>query len=118
MKQARLFYDAQCPLCSREIGVLRRRLQRPLELVDIHGLEPQQGVPDSATLMRVLHYQGADGSWRFGLDATLAAWRHTRYGVLLGWLRWPFVKPLADRLYRHWADKRYCRTYACRVDDR
>ena len=67
MQQVRLFYDAQCPLCSPETGMLRRRLQRPLALVDIHGLEPQQGVPDTATLMRVLHYQSADGSWRLGL---------------------------------------------------
>lgn len=84
MQQVRLFYEAQCPLCSPETGMMRRRLQRPLALVDIHGLEPQQGVPDIATLMRVLHYQSADGNWRLGLDATLAAWRHTRYGVLPG----------------------------------
>lgn len=92
MNQSRLFYDAQCPLCSREIEALRRRLQRPLELVNIHDMEPEDGVPDSETLMRILHYQSAEGRWQLGLDATVSAWRHTRYGVLFGWLRWPLVR--------------------------
>ena len=117
MNQSRLFYDAQCPLCSREIEALRRRLQRPLELVNIHDMEPEDGVPDSETLMRILHYQSAEGRWQLGLDATVSAWRHTRYGVLFGWLRWPLVRPVADRVYRRWAEKRYCRNYACRVGD-
>jgi predicted DCC family thiol-disulfide oxidoreductase YuxK len=115
MNLPRLFYDADCPLCSREIDLLRRRLRQPLTLVNVHGLEPEAGVPDAGTLLRILHYQSAEGHWHTGLDATVSAWRHTRYGLLFGWLRWPLIKPLADRLYRRWADRRYCRNYACRA---
>lgn len=106
-----LFYDGQCPLCAGEIKYLRRLKDNALELVDIHsptfathseGLERKQ-------MLAILHLKTDDNLWLRGLDATLRAWRHTRFGWLLSPLRWPGIKQIADWLYLRWARKRACR---------
>ncbi len=108
-----LYFDGKCSLCLREIGHLRRLADAALELRDIHQLSPGADVPPRLTLLRTLHLRRADGEWVTGLDASVAAWQHTRLGPLWRWLRWPLVKPLAAYGYRLWAQWRFRRLYAC-----
>ena len=86
-----------------------------LELIDLHraDLSAHRNEAESEQDVRLrmmsrLHYKDHQGQWRIGLDATVAAWRHTWFGVLLLPLRWPLIKPIADRLYARWADARMC----------
>lgn len=111
MKRDKLYYDGQCPLCSAEMDKLQRHAAGKLQLVNIHNMEHQTGMPSKEALLTLLHLQRADGGVLTGLDANVAAWQHTRFGILFRWLRWPLIKPLADSIYRSWAQRRYRRLY-------
>lgn len=106
-----LYYDGQCPLCQREIAKLRRLGDDSLLLADIHSLPHAEGLPDRDTLLRELHFRTTDNRLLTGVDANVAAWQHTRYGLLVRWLRWPLIRPIADAVYRRWAAWRYRRLY-------
>lgn len=106
-----LYYDGQCPLCTAEMDRLRQLADSSLVLVDIHGLEDGAGLPDRSALLERLHLRRADNVLLSGLDANVAAWRHTRFGILWAWLRWPLLRPVADAIYNRWAAWRYDRLY-------
>ena len=109
-----LFYDGQCPLCSKEIATLRRLETGNLDFADIHVQDTEKAtLPESEALLRRLHLRTGDGKWVTGLHATVRAWSHTRLGFLFRPLLWPLVYPLANRIYSSWADRRYRRKYDC-----
>ncbi len=119
-----LYYDGQCPLCTREMAKLGQLCDAQLQLADIHrlppdnsleqtdGLAPTDALPSRDTLLKTLHLRTAEGQWLTGIDANVAAWQHTRLGPLWRWLRWPLIRPVADRVYRLWAERRYRRLYS------
>ena len=104
-----LYYDGQCPLCRTEMEKLGRLADASLELVDIH--ETDMDAETRLTMLRVLHLRTASGEVLQGLDANVAAWQHTRWGLLFRWMRWPLVGWFADRVYAVWADRRFRRLY-------
>jgi predicted DCC family thiol-disulfide oxidoreductase YuxK len=106
-----LYYDGQCPLCTGEIQKLRRHVGGKLELVDIHSLDEDASLPNRQALLSNLHLKQASGDFLIGLDANVAAWQHTRFGIFFRWLRWPVLRPIADWVYDHWARLRYERRY-------
>ena len=105
-----LYYDGHCPLCTREVGKLGALNDGGLRLVDIHEVE-EDGLPSRDTLLRDLHMRTAEGDLLVGIDANVAAWQHTRYGVFLRWLRWPIIRTVSTRVYAFWAARRYRRLY-------
>lgn len=109
-----LYYDGQCPLCLREIRTLRRLGRGGLALADIHHLA-DPALPRREQLLRTLHLRTATGEWLTGVEATVRAWSHTPWGWLFRPLLWPGIAPLARRLYRAWAARRYRRRYGCTV---
>jgi len=102
-----LYYDGKCPLCLREIGALERLRDDSLGLVDVHEHEPAPGEPNRDSMLLRLHLKTADGAWLSGVDATVRAWSHTRWGFLFKPLRWPLIAPLANRAYDFWARRRF-----------
>ncbi|EDY38964.1 conserved hypothetical protein [Cyanobium sp. PCC 7001] len=107
-----ILYDGACPLCLREVDVLRRRDQRRhgdsprLAFVDIDapGYDPaaHAGVTYREAMGRI-HAITADGTVLRDVEVFRRA-----YGLIgLGWLyapsRWPLLRPLADLAYRVWA---------------
>lgn len=106
-----LYYDGQCPLCSAEMKKLTRHADPNLELVDIHSLVDEAGLPTKHQLLTSLHLKQADGTLLTGLDANVAAWQHTRFGVFFRCLRWPVLRSVADWFYDRWANLRYRRLY-------
>ncbi|MBL6686935.1 MAG: DUF393 domain-containing protein [Pseudomonadales bacterium] len=106
-----LYYDGDCPLCSVEIRHLNRLAADRLNLVNIHSLS-SLSARDRQSMLSQLHLQTDDGRLLLGLDATVYAWRQTRFGWLLAWLRWPVIKPIVDAVYRTWATKRYQKRYS------
>ncbi len=108
-----LFYDGNCPLCMREVRLLTRIADPGLALVDLHRVPDAPGEPTRLEKLSTLHLKTADGEWLVGVDATVTAWSHTRWGPLFSVLRWPLVGRLADLVYRYWARKRYQRLYGC-----
>ena len=108
---ATLYYDGRCPLCMREMARLATLKSEQLQLADIHTLPDDPGLPDRETLLRNLHLRTADGQLLTGVDANVAAWNFTSRGRWFRWLRWPLLRPVTDRVYRHWAQWRYRRLY-------
>jgi predicted DCC family thiol-disulfide oxidoreductase YuxK len=108
-----LYYDGNCPLCMREVRLLRRIADPGLSLVDLHEVPDSRGHPTRLEKLGTLHLRTANGDWLTGVDATVQAWSHTRWSPLFRILRWPLLGSLADLAYRYWARKRYQRLYGC-----
>jgi predicted DCC family thiol-disulfide oxidoreductase YuxK len=111
MSSETLYYDGQCPLCSAEMEKLKRHADNKLELVDIHSLPEKSSLPDRQVLLSNLYLKQESGNFLIGLEANVAAWQHTRFGVFFRWLRWPVLRSIADKVYDHWAKIRYRRLY-------
>lgn len=94
-----LYYDGDCPLCAREIQLLRQHtdVQRlclvDISLRDFHA--ESIGLTQPA-LQNLLHARFADGQWVTGLDATLWSWRAAGLG------RWTAPSP-GLRCDRYWS---------------
>lgn len=105
-----LYYDGQCPLCSAEMSRLGAHKSASLKLVDIHQIDL-----DDATkhrMLKVLHLEAADGTFKTGIEANIAAWEHTRWGLAWRWLRLPVIRWFAGVVYNAWAENRYSRLYS------
>jgi predicted DCC family thiol-disulfide oxidoreductase YuxK len=110
--QETLYYDGRCPLCTREVALLRRASDDRLAFCDIHEADAgTEGLPPREDLLQVLHIRREDGTLVTALDANVAAWQHTRYGLFWRWLRWPPMRWLAQPVYAAWARRRYRRLY-------
>jgi predicted DCC family thiol-disulfide oxidoreductase YuxK len=110
--QLTLLYDGACPLCVREVTLLRRRDQRlhpeapRLAFVDIDAADynpaAHGGISYRAAMGRI-HALGADGQ----VLRDVAVFRAAYQLIGLGWLYapsgWPGVGALADALYGLWA---------------
>lgn len=73
-----VFYDGNCPLCSREITFYRRRNgARAVEWLDVSEIGPDEvapGLTRAAALAR-FHVRRRDGTLVSGGDAFRALWR-------------------------------------------
>lgn len=105
-----LFYDGKCPICAKEIKLLNKLKSSTLELIDIHDhrFDDFAETKSRTQLLSVLHLKSYEQGWMTGVDASVMAWGHTPIGWLFKPLTWPFIKPLADRVYSNWANKRAC----------
>ncbi len=98
-----LYFDGDCPLCAREIQLLRRRAdEHRLNLVDISlgDFDPTVAGQSKQTLQNCLHARFADGQWVTGLDATLWSWRAAGLDRWAAPLTWEPLRPLLELGYR------------------
>ncbi|MBU2954943.1 thiol-disulfide oxidoreductase DCC family protein [Marinobacter sp. F3R08] len=113
-----LFYDGQCPLCTREINTLRKLQRGNLVFADIHQQRDGSAeLPSREMFLKRLHLMTPTGQWVIGLPANVRAWSHTPFGFLFKPLLWPGITQIASRIYGTWADKRFARKYACALGD-
>ena len=107
-----LLYDGGCPLCLREVGLLRSRDQRlhpealRLAFVDIDAPEydsQAHGGISYRDAMGRIHGLRPDGT----VLRDVAVFREAYRLVGLGWLYapsdWPGLRPLVDAVYGFWA---------------
>ncbi|MEX2470084.1 MAG: DUF393 domain-containing protein, partial [Pseudohongiellaceae bacterium] len=102
--------DGHCPLCVAEMRQLARLdTHARLRFEDIKAIDFGVRYPeiDTAAVDAVLHGRFADGTLIFGLDVTRWAWSCVGRKPWLALLRWPLIRPLADRVYRLFARHRY-----------
>jgi predicted DCC family thiol-disulfide oxidoreductase YuxK len=99
-RQVTVWYDGACPLCRREIALMRRLdRKQALDLVDISV--PTNACPiDRAEALARFHVS-EDGRLLTGASAFAAMWRSV---PALRWLglaaRWPVLSWLLERAYR------------------
>jgi predicted DCC family thiol-disulfide oxidoreductase YuxK len=120
MADLTLLYDGACPLCCREVDMLRRRDQRHngdqprLAFVDIDAPDydpaAHGGISYAAAMGRIHALAGQDPSTGGGDCEVLrdvAVFRRAYALVGLGWLYapsgWPLLNSLADWAYGLWA---------------
>jgi len=108
--QIRLFYDGDCPLCSREIRLLERmdRGRGRIACTDISALDfdaKEHGL-ERADLMARIHAVLPDGSIVEGVEVFRRAYQAVGWGWLLAPTRWPLLRGAADAAYRMFARNR------------
>ncbi len=104
-----VLFDGDCPLCVREIDMLRRRNARGrLGLVDIADVDfraSDYGVAH-ATLMARIHGVLPDGTLIEGVEVFRRAYAAVGLGWLLAPTAWPGLRRVADAAYRWFARNR------------
>jgi len=110
-----VYYDGECPLCSREIAHYRRLdrnanlrwvdITRDRDELELYGL-------DLETAMQRFHVLDARGHWQTGAWGFAEMWAHLpHYRWLSRFLRFTGALPPLDRLYSlfaRWRAQRRC----------
>ncbi|MFO0873530.1 MAG: DUF393 domain-containing protein [Phycisphaerales bacterium] len=112
-----LLFDGLCPVCAREIALLRRldgRRRRladsaesncRLAFVDITdpSFDPARHGLTMPQVIGAMHGILPDGSVVVGVEVFRRAYRAVGLGWLLAWTNWPLLRPLANAGYRLFA---------------
>lgn len=114
--QVTVWHDSQCPLCRREIAMLRRLDRRgAITFVDLHDDRPGQSCPVSRQEALARFHAVEDGRLLSGAAAFAAMWRAipllrplgllARNRAVLAVLEWLYlrfliVRPRLQRLLR------------------
>ncbi len=79
-----VYYDEQCPVCSREVAVYRK-LDRPGR-IRWQDLTSHSGdLPDRDAAYGLLHVRDASGVLQVGFPAHLVMWEHLPVFRVLAW---------------------------------
>ena len=108
--QIRIFFDGECPLCTREIRLLRRldRGRGRLRFEDISRPDFEAGADglDVSALMDRIHGVLPDGTVVEGMEVFRRAYDAVGLGWLLRPTSWPGLRHLADLAYATFARNR------------
>ncbi|XP_047959759.1 uncharacterized protein At5g50100, chloroplastic-like isoform X2 [Salvia hispanica] len=109
--KVKMLYDGECPLCMREVNMLRERNEgyRTIKFVDIssdeYSPEDNQGL-DYETVMGRIHAIQSDGA----VVKDVEAFRKLYEAVGLGWVyaitKYEPIASIADAVYGVWAKYR------------
>jgi predicted DCC family thiol-disulfide oxidoreductase YuxK len=99
MAKVIIWYDGGCPLCTREIALMRRLDRR--RAIEFHDVSPPGAVcPLSRQELLARFHASEDGVLLSGAAAFAAMWRAIPILKPLGWAaRNPVVLSLLERLY-------------------
>ena len=106
-----IFFDGQCPLCKREIDLVRwmDRKSQNLLLTDIAA--PDFSAPSVGKtldeLHREIHGRSPDGTWFVGVDVFRQMYHRVGLGPLVGLSGLPVIRHGLDFGYRVFAKWRY-----------
>jgi predicted DCC family thiol-disulfide oxidoreductase YuxK len=96
-----MFFDGACPLCSREVNMLRRRDKKSrIRFIDTaaKSFNPRDyGI--SSDPNRLIHGMMSDGSIVVGVEVFRQVYKEIGLGWLLAPTAWPILKPLFDAAY-------------------
>jgi len=104
-----VFYDGLCPLCNREMDMVRRKdKQGRLQLTDIAatGFRPDAG-KGVDELMKEIHGRYADGTYVTGVEVFREIYSRLGFGWLVAPTRLPILRHVLDLAYRLFAHLRY-----------
>lgn len=105
-----IYYDGLCPLCKNEMRQIKKRDKlNQIALVDINQIDFESRYPhiNRSKANDILHAEDREGRIHLGLDVTHLAWSIVGCGKLVGLLRKPLVRPVADKAYLIFAKHRY-----------
>lgn len=113
-----VFFDGGCPLCVREIRLLRswdQRRQRRIKFTDIHDASfVASDVGKSYDeLMAQMHGRLTDGTWVTGVEVFRRMYAAVGLGPLVWISRWPVIRQVLDMGYVIFARNRLWITGRC-----
>ena len=105
-----VLHDGACPLCSREVALLKRldrgRGRIRFEDIAAPGFDPARYARSHADLMARIHGVLPDGTLVEGVEVFRRAYAAVGLGWLVAPTRWPGLRGLADAGYRWFARNR------------
>jgi predicted DCC family thiol-disulfide oxidoreductase YuxK len=111
-----VFYDGECPLCAREIAMLRRRdAHNRIRFTDIaapHFDARALGVTFE-TLMQRIHARLPSGEMIEGVEVFRRLYDAVGFRRLVAVSRWPVIRSLLDVAYTLFAKNRLRLTGRC-----
>lgn len=116
-----VFFDGECPLCMREIRMLRRRdTHSRIAFTDIADADFSAAQYDKtqSEFMGAIHGRDVDGAWHSGVDVFRHLYTAIGFGRLVSMTRWPGVRQGLELGYRLFARYRLAMTgrVACETD--
>ncbi len=90
-----VFYDGLCPVCSREINLLRRLDQQGnLQPIDfsLPDFDPARYGVELSDLVASMYVRDAQGNWHEGLDSFPVMWSAVGWGWVWLWLKVPGLR--------------------------
>jgi predicted DCC family thiol-disulfide oxidoreductase YuxK len=111
-----VFFDGGCPLCVREMGLLRKWDRRGrIKFTDIH--DPQFVATDLGKsqdeLMAQIYGRLPDGTWITGVEVFRRLYAAVGLGPLVWISRWPVISQLLGVGYKVFARNRLWLTGRC-----
>ena len=104
-----VFFDGACPICDREIAVMRR-LDRHRRLVFCDfsqaDYDPASIAVSLSELGRIIHARWGDGTVITGVDVFRAMWEAVGLGFLARLTRLSLIEPLVVKAYTWFARNR------------
>ncbi len=106
-----VFFDGECPLCAREIRMLRRMDRSgAIRFTDIAdpAFDPASVAPDvdRSALMARIHGRRADGTLVTGVDVFRELYAAVGFPRLVAMTRWPGIAHVLELGYRVFAKNR------------
>ena len=114
-----VFFDGACPLCAREIALLRRRDRHVrIRFTDIAApdFEPNALGLDFAALMAELHGRLPGGEIVTGVEVFRGLYAAVGFERLVALSRWPLISWLLDAAYGVFSKNRLRLTGRCDRD--
>ena len=111
-----VYYDGECPLCMREIRILRRLDRRDrIRFTDIAApdFDATSVGLDRATLMDKIHARLASGELITGVEVFRCLYEAVGFGPVVALSRLPGIRQLLDAAYGWFARNRLRLTGRC-----
>jgi predicted DCC family thiol-disulfide oxidoreductase YuxK len=111
-----VFFDGGCPLCAREVAMLRRwdkRSRIRFTDIDQSDFDPATYGKTNTELMDQMHGRLPDGAWLRGVEVFRRMYAATGLGWLVMLSRLPLISQLLDLGYYIFAKNRLRLTGRC-----
>ncbi len=111
-----LFYDGDCPLCRREIAIVRRMdRQNRVKFTDIANphFSAESTGRSVQQLMDEIHGRRSDGTWLVGVAAFRELYSTIGFGAMVWPTRLPVISHALEIGYRWFAKRRLWLTGRC-----
>jgi predicted DCC family thiol-disulfide oxidoreductase YuxK len=114
--EVEVYYDGACPLCRREIAMLRRLDHlRLIQFTDIAvaDFDPARLGRSHEELMGEIHGRLPDGTWITGVEVFRRLYGAVGFRRVVAVSRWPGIRQALDLGYRLFARHRLRMTGRC-----
>jgi predicted DCC family thiol-disulfide oxidoreductase YuxK len=114
--EVEVFYDGECPLCAKEIALIRwidRKKRIRFTDIAVEGFNPALYGTDQSSLMAEIHGRDAEGNWLVGVEVFRRLYGAIGLGPVAWASRAPGLSHLLDACYRFFAKNRLRFTGRC-----